>query len=210
MENQQENEYRPLILVAEDDDSNFKLIKAIIGKKCDILWAKNGEEIIKELKDKRYVPIIVMSAIHEIDKKLMLFKLGADDYITKPFDMEEVLARVESSLRRTKMQECSKNRLVYKDLILDTDKNTIYLKDEELLLTAKEFAILELLMKYPDKVFSKANLFRSIWNTDYFSEDNTLNVHISNLRSKIKTICPSEDFIDTVWGIGYRLHKDDI
>ena len=75
------------------------------------------------------------------------------------------------------------------------------------LLTAKGFAILELLMKYPDKIFSKANLFQSVWNTEYISEDNTLNVHISNLRNKMKAICPDKEFIDTVWGIGYRLHK---
>ena len=85
--------------------------------------------------------------------------------------------------------------------------NTAFLQDSELTLTAKEFAILELLMKYPDKIFSKANLFQSVWNTEYISEDNTLNVHISNLRNKLKAVCPDKDFIDTVWGIGYRLHK---
>lgn len=75
------------------------------------------------------------------------------------------------------------------------------------MLTAKEYGILELLLKYPDKVFSKANLFQSIWNTEYLSEDNTLNVHISNLRNKMKSVSPDEEYIDTVWGIGYRLHQ---
>ena len=90
---------------------------------------------------------------------------------------------------------------------LDLNDNTAFLQGSELTLTAKEFAILELLMKYPDKIFSKANLFQSVWNTEYISEDNTLNVHISNLRNKLKAVCPDKDFIDTVWDIGYRLHK---
>ena len=77
----------------------------------------------------------------------------------------------------------------------------------ELSLTAKEFGILELLMKYPDKVFSKSNLFQSVWDTEYIAEDNTLNVHISNLRNKLKAICSDTEFIDTVWGIGYRYIK---
>ena len=75
-------------------------------------------------------------------------------------------------------------------------------------LTAKEYAILELLLKYPQKVFSKANLFESVWGEEYIAEDNALNVHISNLRNKLKVIRPGQDYIDTVWGIGFRLHKD--
>ena len=108
---------------------------------------------------------------------------------------------------RDRYQAAPCSRLEYQNLILDVDKKTARLKEQELLLTAKESAILELLMKYPDKVFSKANLFQSVWGEEYLSEDNTLNVHISNLRSKLKAVCPDEEYIDTVWGIGYRLHK---
>ena len=139
--------------------------------------------------------------------KIDLLRLGADDYITKPFDMEEVLARIESNLRRVQFQKDTPTYLRHGDLILDLNDNTAFLQGSELTLTAKEFAILELLMKYPDKIFSKANLFQSVWNAEYISEDNTLNVHISNLRNKLKAVCPDKDFIDTVWGIGYRLHK---
>lgn len=126
--------------------------------------------------------------------------MGADDYITKPFDMEEALARIESNLRRIQFQMKPQRQLQYKNLILDVEKNTVHLAGQELMLTAKEYGILELLLKYPDKVFSKANLFQSIWNTEYLSEDNTLNVHISNLRNKMKSVSPDEEYIDTVWG----------
>ena len=127
--------------------------------------------------------------------------------IGEVLDMEEVLARIESNLRRIQFQNSTPSSLKCNDLVLDLDGNRAMLQGAELPLTAKEFAILELLMKYPDKIFSKANLFQSVWNTEYISEDNTLNVHISNLRNKMKAICPDKEFIDTVWGIGYRLHK---
>lgn len=104
--------------------------------------------------------------------------------------MEEVLARIESSLRRIQFQSAVPKRLQYKNLIFDGEKNTVFLNGQELLLTAKELAILELLMRYPDKIFSKANLFQSVWNTEYLNEDNTLNVHISNLRNKMKALGP--------------------
>ena len=167
----------------------------------------DGNDIISSVRKWTSCPIIVISARAGEQDKVAALDLGADDYITKPFDMEEVLARIESNLRRVQFENRSAACLQYGDLCLDLEKNTAFLKEAELALTAKEFAILELLMKYPDKVFSKSNLFQSVWNTEYFVEDNTLNVHISNLRNKLKAVCPDKEFIDTVWGIGYRLHK---
>ena len=163
--------------------------------------------ILAVIRRKFTIPVLIISAKETTQNKIDLLRLGADDYITKPFDMEEVLARIESNLRRVQFENRSAACLQYGDLCLDLEKNTAFLKEAELALTAKEFAILELLMKYPDKVFSKSNLFQSVWNTEYFVEDNTLNVHISNLRNKLKAVCPDKEFIDTVWGIGYRLHK---
>lgn len=172
-----------------------------------MLPGMTGEEVLGLIRRQGDVPVIVLTAKDALSEKLELLTNGADDYITKPFDMEEVLARIESNLRRIQFQNGSAECLHYDNLSLDLEKNTATLNGVELSLTAKEFAILELLMKYPDKVFSKSNLFQSIWNTEYFTEDNTLNVHISNLRNKLKAICPDKEFIDTVWGIGYRLHK---
>ena len=171
---------------------------------------EDGLSIVKKLRTRQdtvLVPVIMVTAkTSEIDKVKGL-DLGADDYITKPFDMEEVLARIESNLRRVQFQNSQTECLQYNNLTLDLEKNTAFLNGIELSLTAKEFGILELLMKYPDKVFSKSNLFQSVWDTEYIAEDNTLNVHISNLRNKLKAICSDTEFIDTVWGIGYRLHK---
>lgn len=169
---------------------------------------RSGDRILDDIRSRSDVPVIIISAKGTTQNKIDLLRLGADDYITKPFDLEEALARIESNLRRRQLQSAAHATLHFQNLKLNTDNNTSFLKNQELLLTAKEYAILELLMKYPDKIFSKANLFQSIWKTEYFSEDNTLNVHISNLRSKLKAVCPDEEYIDTVWGIGYRLHQE--
>lgn len=222
------------ILIVEDDleinnlladflsENGYKTISQYDGihaldclheKKVDLILLdlmlpyRSGDTVLTDIRKHSTVPIIIISAKETTQNKIDLLRLGADDYITKPFDMEEVLARIESNLRRIQFQTKSQEYLEYDGLILDIGKNTVHIQGQELPLTAKEFAILELLMKYPDKVFSKTNLFQSVWNMEYFSEDNTLNVHISNLRSKIKTVCSDKEYIDTIWGIGYRLHK---
>lgn len=168
---------------------------------------RSGDIVLSDIRKHFTIPVIIISAKETTQNKIDLLRLGADDYITKPFDMEEVLARIESNLRRVKFQSGTQEILQYEDLVLDYGKNVASVQGIELSLTAKELAILELLMKYPDKIFSKANLFQSVWGMEYINEDNTLNVHISNLRNKLKTICPEKEFIDTVWGIGYRLHR---
>lgn len=123
---------------------------------------RNGDRVLADIRRQYTLPIIIISARETTQNKIDLLRLGADDYITKPFDMEEVLARIESSLRRIQFQSAVPKRLQYKNLIFDGEKNTVFLNGQELLLTAKELAILELLMRYPDKIFSKANLFQSI------------------------------------------------
>lgn len=160
---------------------------------------RSGDIILSDVRKKFTIPVIIISAKETTQNKIDLLRLGADDYITKPFDMEEVLARIESNLRRVQFQNSQTECLQYNNLTLDLEKNTAFLNGIELSLTAKEFGILELLMKYPDKVFSKSNLFQSVWDTEYIAEDNTLNVHISNLRNKLKAICSDTEFIDTVY-----------
>jgi DNA-binding response OmpR family regulator len=164
--------------------------------------------VLADIRKISNIPVIIVSAKETTQNKIDLLRLGADDYMTKPFDLEEVLARIESNIRRAGFGRDSGNTLEYNGLTIDENNNLATLDGTELSLTAKEFAILLMLLKYPNKVFSKANLFESIWKEEYIAEDNALNVHVSNLRAKLKNISPEKDFIDTVWGIGYRLHKD--
>ena len=169
---------------------------------------KNGDMVLADIRKISNIPVIIVSAKETTQNKIDLLRLGADDYMTKPFDLEEVLARIESNIRRAGFGRDSGNTLEYNGLTIDENNNLATLDGTELSLTAKEFAILLMLLKYPNKVFSKANLFESIWKEEYIAEDNALNVHVSNLRAKLKNISPEKDFIDTVWGIGDRLHKD--
>ncbi len=166
----------------------------------------NGEDLIAELRKKSDTPVICLSARSGMETRLEVLRMGADDYILKPFDLNEVLVRIEVVLRRSGVEKAdSGNRITYKNMILDTDNNCAFIKDTPLSLTAKELAIMQLFLKYPHKTFSKANIYESIWQEPYYYEDNTLNVHMSNLRNKLKKADPDAEYIDTVWGIGYRL-----
>ena len=191
-----------------------KVVETIEQEKADMVLLdimlpyKSGDSILEEIRKTSMLPVIILSAKDTTQNKVDLLRLGADDYITKPFDMEEVLARIESALRRSGFQAGGSAAPEYQGLKIDPENKTVSLDGTELSLTAKEYAILELLLKYPQKVFSKANLFESVWGEEYIAEDNALNVHISNLRNKLKAIRPEQDYIDTVWGIGFRLHKD--
>lgn len=172
---------------------------------------KSGDAVLRELRTFSAMPVIVISARDMIQTKLDIFHLGADDYLTKPFDLDEMLVRVEAVLRRCggqKGQSMTDRMLKYRGLELDREAKTVRVNARELTLTAKEYSILELLMLYPHKVFSKANLFESVWNEEYACEDNTLNVHMSNLRNKLKAADPETEYIKTVWGMGYRMNGE--
>lgn len=170
----------------------------------------NGEEVLKEVRKQGKTPVIVLTAKDTIDDKVDVLRGGADDYVTKPFDIKEVLARVEVQIRRTEDAE-SKNqkkleRLKYEGLELDRETFQIMVGEVELpKITKQEFSILELLMKHPKKVFSKEEIFEYAWDELYMGETKTLDVHISNIRKKLKKVTDKE-YIETVWGIGYRLH----
>jgi len=169
---------------------------------------KSGDEILRELRSFSNMPVIILSAKDMVHTKVDLLRLGADDYVTKPFDLNEVLARIESNLRRCSSDTTVKKSILnYKDIILNEEEKKVTVNGNTLVLTSKEYGILFLLLSHPQKVFSKANLFESIWNEEYFSEDNTLNVHISNIRNKLKGANPNEEYIETIWGMGYKLHE---
>lgn len=169
---------------------------------------KSGDKLLQELRIFSDIPVLVISAKETTQIKIDLLQSGADDYITKPFDLDEVVARVEANLRRTQQISATKNRsLFYKDIMLDTSAKQVFINNNEITLTATEIKILELLLSQPQKVYSKANLFESIWNEEYTVDDNTLNVHISRLRQKLKKANEKEEYIETLWGLGYRLAK---
>ena len=170
-----------------------------------MLPGKNGEEIIRELKNKNNVPVIVMSAIQDIDKKVDLFDLGANDYITKPFHNDELLARIKVQLRDK--NNTISNILKFKDVELNKVNFTVNCNNKEVAFTKKEFELLKLLMENENQTLTKSMIFDSIWNDENSADDNTLNVHISKIKNKLKECNPDEEYIETVWSIGYRLKK---
>jgi DNA-binding response OmpR family regulator len=169
-----------------------------------------GELVLEEIRKNSNIPVIGLSAKSDKDSTINLLKSGADDYIVKPFNNDELLARIEAQLRRynqTSSFPNENNKLSYKDISIDTENYSVQVGDTSVSLTKREFLILELLMKYPKKVFTKSNLYEHVWNDEFFGDENTINVHISNIRSKLAKVNPSEEYIQTVWGIGFKMNE---
>jgi DNA-binding response OmpR family regulator len=151
------------------------------------------------------VPVIVLSAKGLTQNKIELLTLGADDYLTKPFDLRELLARINANLKRyLGKSSLSAGRVVYGDIAVDKERKIVTVCGVTLDLTAKEYAILELMTANPAKVFSKQNIYESVWGESYAYDNDTINTHISNLRKKLKD-AGGADYIETVWGMGYKL-----
>ncbi|MBO4877292.1 MAG: response regulator transcription factor [Ruminococcus sp.] len=172
-----------------------------------MLPGRSGEDIIRDLKEKHDVPVIVTSAIHDVNKKVDLFSLGADDYMTKPFHNEELLARIAARLRTAADSPRSGDTITYKDITLDCGAFTVSCGDRESELSRYEFALLKLLMENPSRTCTKSMIYDIVWDYENSADDNTLNVHISKLRKKLKELDPGTEYIETVWGIGYRMKK---
>lgn len=169
----------------------------------------SGDEILGKIREKGNLPVIVISAKDMVSTKIDLLKMGADDYITKPFDLGEVVARVENALRRAGNASAPSSEILrYKDIALDCADMRVTVGGTEIKCTAKETQILEMLMRNPNKVFTKANLYESVWQEDYLGDENAVKTHISNLRSKLEKANPSAQYIETVWGLGYRLYRE--
>ncbi len=168
----------------------------------------SGEKVLEEIRKEGELPVIVLTAKDSLDNKLNMLTGGADDYITKPFDIKEVIARVQIQLRHAQKQsgtvDTTKQQIKHKQMLLDKSDFSIAIGDVTLpKITKQEFAILELLMGNPKQVFSKEAIFEYAWEEPYMGETKTLDVHISNIRKKIRTVT-EEEYIETVWGIGYR------
>ena len=233
-------ETRAKILVVEDENDINKLLCSILenkgyraraafsgtealmcteNEKWDMILLDlmipgiSGEEVILKIREITKAPIIVVSAKTSKKIKLELLEKGADDFICKPFDLDEVVARVNSNLRRYlefSTDDGNKNSILnYKDISLNTESKIVKVGQTILTLTAREFAILELLLTNPNKVYSKSNIFESIWGEEFLGDDNTVNVHMSRLRNKLSSASTnnSEDYIETIWAMGYKLRK---
>lgn len=161
----------------------------------------SGDMILEKIRGFSDVPVIVVSAKSLTHTKVEILRLGADDYMTKPFDLDELLARIEVNLKRCQ-KDTPELHLSIGGITLDTSAKTVSVNGEAVVLTAREYQILELLMKHPDKVFSKKNLYESIWQEPFARDNDVINTHISNLRKKLKD---EDKRIETVWGLGYRM-----
>lgn len=168
-----------------------------------MLPGKSGEDIIRELKKIHPVPIIVTSALSDLEKKLNLFELGADDYVTKPFSNDELLARMKVHLRNSQQEE--QDVIQVDDLLLNQKTHQVICNHTNLNLSRIEFAILELLMEYKNQVVTKSMIFDTVWDTMDSADENTLNVHMSKIRTKLKQANPTKEYIKTIWSIGYQL-----
>lgn len=166
-----------------------------------------GEEVLSEIRKKGKLPVIVLTAKDGLDEKVQILTNGADDYITKPFEIREVLARIQVQLRHAEEKITGeKSCFSFRKMLLNRDTFQVEIEGKILpKITKQEFAILELLLRNPKQVFSKEDIFEYAWDEPYMGETKTLDVHISNIRKKIKTVT-AEEYIETVWGIGYRLH----
>lgn len=169
---------------------------------------KSGMEVMQAIREKSTVPIMILSAKDTDSDKTLGLGLGADDYVTKPFSVTEVLARIKANIRRNTQYAAGaaeEERITRGELMIDTSDYSVWKKGKKIELTAKEFAILKLFMKNPRKVYTKEQIYSLVWKDAWVGDENAVNVHISRLRNKIEENPRNPKYIMTVWGIGYRL-----
>ena len=189
----------------EDGEFDLVLLDLMIPK-------MSGMDVMKTIREKSVVPILIVSAKDSLLDKSLGLELGADDYITKPFVMAEVLARIKANLRRTNQYAAGSSRkqeepatLSCGDIQLNPADFTVRKRGKKIDLTAKEFEILRLLMQNPKKVYTKEQIYSLVWEDAYLGDENAVNVHISRLRNKIEDDARNPEYIITVWGFGYRI-----
>ncbi len=171
----------------------------------DVMLPKlDGFEVCKAVREFSNVPIIMLTAKDSDMDKILGLDYGADDYITKPFNILEVKARIKATLRRSKRTASDNaNQIVKGDLKLDVDARRVMIKDREVNLTAKEFDLLELLVNNPNKVYSREQLLSIVWGYEYPGDVRTVDVHVRRLREKIEENPKEPKYVNTKWGVGY-------
>lgn len=173
----------------------------------DIMLPKlSGIEVCQQIREFSNVPVVMLTAKSDDMDKIMGLEYGADDYITKPFNILEVKARIKAIMRRTSSRETPRpqeNIIVRGDLRMDCDSRRVSIAGKEVNLTAREFDVLELLIQHPNKVYSRENLLNLVWGADYPGDVRTVDVHIRRLREKIEANPSEPRFVHTKWGVGY-------
>lgn len=170
----------------------------------------NGFEVCQMLREESDVPVIMLTAKGDDMDKILGLEYGADDYVTKPFNILEVKARIKAIIRRTKnkkAEEPAPRTLVSGEMQIELDSRRVFISDKEVNLTAKEFDLLELLITNPNKVFNRENLLNMVWGFDYPGDVRTVDVHVRRLREKIEENPSEPRYIHTKWGVGYYFQK---
>ena len=170
----------------------------------------DGFQVCRRIREQRNIPILLVSARQEDVDKIRGLGLGADDYIVKPFSPGELVARVKSHLSRYQQltgQETGQPLLQRRDLSIDRQGHRVYLKGEEVPMPNKEFSLLLFLAENPGVVFSKETLFERIWGEESLGDTTTVSVHVNRIREKIEPSTTKPEYIETVWGVGYRFRK---
>ena len=229
------------ILIIEDNNEIQEILKTLLSEEHEVIQAfsgtegmirfeqgnidlilldimlpgKNGDQVLKAVRKDSSVPVIMLTALS--DKKLISQYLldGANDYIVKPFDLDEVFARVTVQLRQNSDKQSAEiehpDKLIQqlKNIQFDADSFEIKNSQETIRLAKKECLILQTLLRHPKKIFTKEELYELVWEDTYLPGDNTLNTHLSNLRKKLSQLDPEQEYIETIWGVGVRLKGDE-
>ena len=229
------------ILIVEDNNEIQEILRTLLSEEHEVIQAfsgtegmirfeqgdidlilldimlpgKNGDQVLKAIRQDSSVPVIMLTALS--DKKLISQYLldGANDYIVKPFDLDEVFARVMVQLRQNSDKQPAEiehpDKLIQKlkNIQFDADSFEIKNSQETIRLAKKECLILQTLLRHPKKIFTKEELFELVWEDTYLPGDNTLNTHLSNLRKKLSQLDPEQEYIETIWGVGVRLKGDE-
>ncbi|MWV42157.1 response regulator [Paenibacillus sp. HJL G12] len=169
----------------------------------------SGFELCSQIRQAKEVPILIVSAKNEEIDKIRAFNLGADDYITKPFSPSELVARAKAHLTRYerllgKHEPAPKSEIHIRGLVIDLAARRVYVRNQEVVFTTREFSLLEFLASHPNRVFSKSELFERIWGMDSSGDIATVTVHVRKLREKMEVDPSNPQYIETVWGAGYR------
>lgn len=229
------------ILIIEDNNEIQEILKTLLSEEHEVIQAfsgtegmirfeqgnidlilldimlpgKNGDQVLKSIRQASSVPVIMLTALS--DKKLISQYLldGANDYIVKPFDLDEVFARVTVQLRQNSDKKLAEiehpDKLIQelKNIQFDADSFEIKNSQETIRLAKKECLIFQTLLGHPKKIFTKEELYELVWEDTYLPGDNTLNTHLSNLRKKLSQLDPEQEYIETIWGVGVRLKGDE-